>query len=68
MLQFIVSNAATIVISLALAALVAAIVGRGVRGLRSGRGAGCSCGCGSCGACDQREDLQNRIGDERAHR
>jgi hypothetical protein len=51
MLQFIASNAATVVISLALAVLVAAIVGRGVKKLRNGQGIGCSCGPGGCARC-----------------
>jgi hypothetical protein len=50
--DFIVSNASTILISLALAVAVCAIVGRGVQKLR--RGGGCSRGCGACGrACDR---------------
>jgi hypothetical protein len=46
MLHFIVSNAATILISLALAAAILAIVGRGIQKLRHGAGF-----CDACGAC-----------------
>ncbi len=43
-------NLPTILISLFLLAVVAAIIVKGVHNRRQGK-SGCSCGCESCGAC-----------------
>ncbi len=52
MLEWLAANAATIVISLVILAIVCLIVWKLVKDKRAGKG-GCSCGgdCGSCGAC-----------------
>ena len=52
MLEWFAANAANIVISLVLFAVVCLIVRKLVKDKKSGKG-GCSCGgsCGSCGAC-----------------
>ena len=52
MLEWLAANAATIIISLVLLAVVCLIVWKLVRDKKSGKG-GCSCGgsCSGCGAC-----------------
>ena len=52
MLEWLTANAATIIISLVLLAVVCLIVWKLVKDKKSGKG-GCSCGgsCESCGAC-----------------
>ena len=52
MLEWLAANAANIVISLVLLAVVCLIVRKLVKDKKSGRG-GCSCGgdCAGCGAC-----------------
>ena len=55
MLEWLAANAATIIISLVLLAVVCLIVWKLVKDKRSGKG-GCSCGgnCASCGVCHSR--------------
>jgi hypothetical protein len=66
MLHFIASNAATCVISLALALAIGAVVVRGVRKLR--RGGGCSCDCGACGGACGGASAASKIADARGER
>jgi hypothetical protein len=58
MLHFIVTNAATIVISALLAAAVVAVVAGGVRRLL--RGQGCACDCDACERACARGNAQSR--------
>lgn len=52
MLEFLAANLATILISLALAVVVALIIGFAVRRRRKGEGPSCAGGCSGCaGAC-----------------
>jgi len=62
MISFLVENLATILISLALLAVIGLIIGNLFRKKRSGKAAGCGCGCSGChsaAACHKDRNLDS---------